>query len=427
MSVASGTIVNLATRVAGVVLGLGLTLVTARLGTGEQGAFALFTTVESALLMLGSGFGIAIARRISHHRERPNGLVGATILASVMLGTMCAIVLVWLSSNGRSSFHYLWVLACSAPLMFLTPNLAGLWLGAGRMTAMARITLATPVLSLLGVGVCLIVQAQISLMSVLGSWAAARVVVSLATLAAAWRGGWIARPDLIALRGELGFVAVIGFTNLLGLLNYRVDLFLVDHFLGLSATGVYSVAVLVAELLWLVSSSVTQAAYARIGAPDGVDAGRMTVRVVHASLLALALLCLPLWLAAALFLPVMLGADYAAAVPLLGMLFPGVLAYGAASSLSAYFTNHAGRPLIPAALAGLSLLINVLSSLLLIPRMGTMGAALATSVSYVLSVCMSGWIFSRLSATPARRLLLPDWRSLLDDLGRLRTRLVRHA
>lgn len=427
MSVARGALVNLATRVASVALGLALMFVTARLGTLEQGAFALFTAVESALLMLGSGLGVAIARRISHHRERPTALVGATLLASMLLGTACAVGLAWVSSSGSSTFQYLWVLACSAPLMFVTPNLVGLWLGTGRMTAMARITLATPAFTLLGVGVCLMVQEKIGLGAVLGSWVSARLLVSVATMIAAARGGWIARPDLRALRAELGFVAVIGFTNLLGLLNYRIDLFLVEHFLGLSVAGVYSVAVLVAELLWIVSSAVTQAAYARIGIPDAADAGRTTVRVVHASLLALALLCLPLWLAAALILPPVLGAEYATAVPVLGVLLPGMLAYGAASALSAYFTNYAGRPWIPAALAGLSLILNVPLSLLWIPRMGMFGAALATSVSYVLSIGASAWVFSRLSATSARSLWVPDWRLLRDDLTQLRARFMGHA
>jgi len=427
MSVARGTVINLATRVAGISLGLGLTLITARMGTSEQGSFALFTTVESSLLMLGSGFGIAVARRISHHRERPTGLVGATVLASVTIGTLCAALLAWVSRSGPHNYQYLWVLALSAPLMFVTPNLTGLWLGTGRMSAMACITLATPILALLGVGICAAVRGQIDLMSVMGSWVVARVLVSLATMLAAVRGAWVTRPDLNALRRELGFVAVIGFTNVVGLLNYRADLFLVEHFLGLSTTGVYSVAVLVAESLWLVSSAVTQAAYSRIGTSDGIDAGRVTIRVVHASVLALALLCLPLWLAAAFLLPVVLGADYAAAVPVLGTLLPGVLAYGAASALSAYFTNHAGRPLIAAALAGLSLLVNVLLSVVLIPRLGMMGGALATSVSYILSIGVSGLIFSRLSVTPARTLLLPDWRPILHDLSRLRIRPANHA
>ena len=54
------------------------------------------------------------------------------------------------------------------------------------------------------------------------------------------------RDDRIT--GVAGVVA-----NVVSLLNYRASLFLVEHFQGLSTVGTYSVAVTVAELLWLLS------------------------------------------------------------------------------------------------------------------------------------------------------------------------------
>ena len=138
-------------------------------------------------------------------------------------------------------------------------------------------------------GLALLLNGRVGLAHVLWSWVVARLLVAAVTALVAWRQGWIARPAFSALGGEMRFVAVIGMTNVIGLLNYKVDLFLVEHFLGRASTGVYSVGVMVAELLWLVSSSVSAAAYARIGTPDGADASRVTLRAVHASFLALAL------------------------------------------------------------------------------------------------------------------------------------------
>jgi len=73
-SVAKGTLTNLGTRLLGVAAVLAITTLTARLGTEVQGAFALFTGVEGLLLALFSGFGIALARRVSHHGESPRAL-----------------------------------------------------------------------------------------------------------------------------------------------------------------------------------------------------------------------------------------------------------------------------------------------------------------------------------------------------------------
>lgn len=420
-SVARGSVVNLVTRLLAVALGLAIALYTARLGPTQQGAFALFTAVESLLLALMSGFGVAVARRISHHGERPAGLVGASVVACIAAGLVSAGVLVLVSSFAGDAYRSLWLLALAAPVMFVTPNLSGLWLGSGRMVALARLTLGAPVLTLVGIAAAHLMGAMAAVGVVLAAWVAARIGVAGAALIAAARGGWIGRPNGTALRNEQRFVLVIGATNLVGLLNYKVDIFLVEHFLGLAPTGVYSIAVMVAELLWLVSSSVTTAAYARIGARDARESARITVRAVHASVLLLCALSPPLWALAALVVPRLLGTGYATSVLALAVLLPGVAVYGAASALSAWFTNHAGRPLVPAALATASLAINVAVSLLAIPRLGIVGGALATTVSYVATVALAGWLFMRASGTPAAVLLRPDWRALGADIARLRT------
>lgn len=419
-NIVRGSLINIATRIAVVAMGLGITLVTARLGTQQQGTFALFTAVESILLMLFSGFGIALARRVSHHRERPGGLAGAIVIFCVAAGSLASCVLLGISVYGPPGYSVLWILAFAAPLLLIAPNLSGIWLGLGRMGALARISLAAPMLTLLGVGLAFVLGMGPSLATVLWSWVLAKMVVGAGALVAARRSHWLGKPDFGAMKPELSFVATIGATNLVGLMNYKIDLFLVQHFLGLSATGIYSIAVIAAELLWFVSSSVTQAAYARIGTPDNTEASRIVIRVVHGSFLALLMASPVLWATASILLPWLLGEEYRPAIAVLAVLLPGVLVYGAASALSAYFTNHAGRPLISAALASMSLAINFILSWVLIPQLGMVGGAIATSVSYLVSIMVAFWIFLRLSGTPVRTLLSPDWFALRQDLRRLR-------
>jgi O-antigen/teichoic acid export membrane protein len=180
----------------------------------------------------------------------------------------------------------------------------------------------------------------------------------------------------------------------------------------------------VAELLWFVSSSLTQAVYGRIGTPDRAQAARTTLRVVHLSLLALLAVAPLVWAAAALLLPRVLGADYAQSVPLVALLLPGVLAFGGASALSAYFTNHAGQPRVPAQVAALSLGINAALSLLLIPQFGMNGAALAASTSYALTVALLLQRFRRHAGLSWRQVLVPELALLRQD-GRALLRALR--
>ena len=413
-SVARGTLVALATRIAALVGVLLITVVTARLGTAQQGAFALFTSVEGVLLALLSGFGVALARRVSHHGEQPRALLSAMLLCGAGIGLLAAGVLWAVSQWGPPAYASLWLLALGAPLLLLAPNAVGWWLGEGRMTPIARLTLAPPWLALAALGVLWSLQFT-GLWSVLAAWVGAKVLVGLVLVWVLWRSRRLAAPGWAALRDELPFVTTIGVTNLISLLNYRVGLFVVERVMGLSATGVYSIAVVAAELLWFVSSSLTQAAYSRIGTPDRATAAATTVRVVQLSVAALLLAAPLLWLAARALVPWLLGPAYTPSVALLAVLLPGVLLFGGASALSAYFTNHAGAPEVPARVAATSLVLNGALSLAWVPVWGMAGAALAASVSYAACVGLLAWRFVRHAGLPLSAVLLPGphlWRDV---------------
>ncbi len=406
-SVARGTLINLGTRTTGVAAVLLITALTARLGTETQGMFALFTSIEGVLLALFSGFGVALARRISHHGEQPRAMLSATVLACIALGAVAGFGLWVFAALGPAAYAPLWLLALAAPLLLVAPNAAGVWLGEGRMAPMARLTLVPPLLTVLTLSVFLLGAHTTALPQVLGAWVGAKVLVGMAVLWVLWRGGRFAAPAFRALRAELPFIATIGATNLVGLMNYRVGLFVVERLLGLSATGVYSIAVVVAELLWFVSSSLTQAAYGRLGHPDRQRAAATTVRVVQLSVAALLLVAPLLWAAAAMVIPRVLGPAYAPSVALVGMLLPGVLLFGGASALSAYFTNHAGQPQVPAQVAAFSLVLNAALALALVQPLGIAGAALAASLSYAGTVFVLAWRFARHAGLPLANVLLP--------------------
>lgn len=422
---AQGAWVNVVTRSAAVALGLLITLVAARLGTEAVGVFALFTAVESAVLALASGGGIALARRISHFGLAPGGALSGLALAVPGLGALVAIG-VWGASHwGGAAYQGLWILAVALPVLLLTPNVSGLWLGQGRMGPLGWLTLGTPALTLLIWGLSTTLGAPATVTTLLWVWVGARCVVALGASAVALRQtGWSA-PEGRWLRTQTSPMLVLGLTNLVSLLNYKVDVFLVERWMGLAATGVYAVAVMMAELLWFVSSSLSQAAFARIGTPDRAQAAALTLRVMHFSITALLLTAPILYLTAVWLLPWGLGPAYAEVRPLLAVLLPAVLAYAPASVLSAYFTNHAGRPGIPAFMASGSLLVNVLVCSWAIPSFGTLGAALATLVSYALTMACLLALFRRHAGCSWRQVLWPRPGQLRDD-GKAVLALWRH-
>jgi len=64
-------------------------------------------------------------------------------------------------------------------------------------------------------------------------------------------------------------------------------------------------------------------------------------------------------------------------------LLVGVFALSLGSPMSTYFTIRLGRPEVPLVLASASALLCIVGSLVMIPRLGLAGAALASTVAYI--------------------------------------------
>lgn len=400
---AQGAAVNLAARVAAMALALAVLVVVARMGPAVQGAFALFVAVESVLLTLGSGFGIALARRVSHHGDDPAAPLRVALRAATLAGAVAAAVLAVVAlAVPRTPYRELWLLALAAPLLLWAPTASGLWLGRGQMGRLNAPQVAQP-LAMLGALVLVAAFAGDDLLrAVLVAWLCARVLVALASAALALRQapGAAGSPAGATPGVDWRFVAAVGLTNVVTMLNYRVPLFLVEREAGLEATGVYSVAVQLAELLWLLSSALSISAYRRIGEPGRERAARTALDAARVGVLA-ALVAAPLlWGLALWAVPRVLGAGYDGVATPLALLLPGVVAYAAASAVSAYFTNQLGRPGWAGRVAALSLVLNTLGCLWAVPRYGAAGAAASTSLSYLVAIVAAWAVFLRTAGLP---------------------------
>lgn len=399
-SLLQGAAINLVGKVVLVAAGLFITFIVARQGPSVQGAFSLFAACEAVMLALFSGLGLALAREVSHHRNDPAAALSAMLGASLIVGGVGGLGAFGVSQVASAEpYRHLWLLAAGAPFLLLLPTASSLWMGQGRMLELNVAQGAAPLAVLTVLGLWLLVRPSLGSMSavtaVLLAWVVGKSVVGLGTAAFAFHDAGRVAPHTKVLRREARFIAVIGLTNVISLLNYRASLFIIGHFCGLAQAGVYSVAVQVGELLWLLSSAVTVSAYHRIGTPDKRYAAAMTVRAVRINVLA-TLAAAPVLLALAWWaLPPILGPAYAQARVPLACLLPGIAAYAAASSLSAFYTNHLGRPHLSAAVAGLSLCMNVAGSWWAVPRYGAVAAAVVTSAAYGVAIIAAMALFLR--------------------------------
>jgi O-antigen/teichoic acid export membrane protein len=407
-SLAKGAALNLVGRVCTVLAGLLLMTLVARLGPSSQGIFALFVACEAGLLALFSGFGLWLARA---HSQAPNAswaeLHSTVVITALLVGALAGLAL-WSVAllHPQAPYDRLVLLAWAAPFLLIVPTVSGVWLGRGQLLPLNGFLLASPVVVLLGVTVCGVWWPPLDVSRVLLAWVAGKSAVGLVALWWSYRSqGW-RWPRWELMSPAWRFAAVIGLTNVISLLNYRVNLFLVERLDGLAAAGIYSVAVTVAELLWLVSSAVTTAVYGRIGATDPTAAASSTLQAVRWGALGV-LLASPFLLGVSWWaFPAVLGEAYRPAWWYLLLLLPGTLAYSSASGISAYFTNQRGQPWLAGGIALTSMLLNLMLSWWWIPLWGAAGAAMATSVSYGVAIVFGLGLFLQLTRLPVRALWL---------------------
>ncbi len=190
------------------------------------------------------------------------------------------------------------------------------------------------------------------------------------------------------------------FSNIIVFANYRLGYYVVAYLLGTSALGVLSVGVAVAEGLWLIARSTSLIQYvALVREPTGNQGGPAaeTRRLGLAALGLTAVGAAALAAVPANWLAWVFGPGFGAARPVLWALAPGIVANAGVNLISTYFASQA-RYGISSRAAGLGLAVVVPLTLMLVPRLGIVGAALSMSASYLASAGYLFWQLRQVSA-----------------------------
>jgi O-antigen/teichoic acid export membrane protein len=395
---------------------LAITVLTARwLGPEGRGVYTLVVLYGSVGVTVLGGVGAALAYEISNLGRPPRAAVANALALALGIGLLALLATLGVYVVvGDSRLWWLVVVGLAQPPLLCAAALTWALLGADDHANYNRAIIAPSALTLLFL-VLLLGPLQIagggagSVRAALAGWLLAQVATVVWLL---WLGRrrWLQpRVDAItpaAAGGMLTFGAQTGLADLISFLNYRVDLLALQFFRGASEVGVYSVAVQTAEGLWFISSAVGVVIYARVGMLPRAEAADLTARSMRNAVFVIFVLGVALALLAGVAMPLLFGDRYDAAVGAFRLLLPGVIIFGLGRIFSTFFTNALGRPRVPLLIAATSLAVSLPLCVVLIPRLGMNGAALATSVSYTVAMVLAIVLFSRETRIPIRQALL---------------------
>lgn len=179
------------------------------------------------------------------------------------------------------------------------------------------------------------------------------------------------------------------------MLSFRLSFYVLDHYHGEAAVGVYSNGISLAESIWLISKSISMVQYARIANADNrTESARLTVRLIKFSFVASLVILVPLMLLPSSFYVFIFGDGFSDTRMVIWTLAVGVLVYNF-SILTGHYFSGTGRYQVNAIASSLGLAASVILYFALIPRFSLTGAGWATSLSYLITTSILMILFNR--------------------------------
>jgi O-antigen/teichoic acid export membrane protein len=395
------------------------------LGAEGLGALAVVNVAVATVVQL-STIGLPSANTYFIAQDARRYLAPAAInslLFAMVGGCMLSLCLTLLSFKQPELFGYISpkliaVAAISIPFQLLTLLGLNIFLAVGRIDRFNRLDVAGQSLVLVNALLALVVLGA-GLPTLISLNTAATIIVSLvvvwliARLIAARKLKAARRPDYNLFRRMIGYGVKFHVATLAGLLIFRVDLLVVNHFRGTAQAGVYSVASQVAMMLMVLPGVIATLLFPRVTAEQATRAD-LTCRVTRHTTFIMSLICL-LSVPLSFVLPLLYGAAFNDVTIQLLILLPGVFLIGIESVLVQYFSATglpAGIPLFWL----ITLAVNIILTFALVPLYGARGAALASTISYALIFALVIFYFRAKSGTPISNILLlhaSEWRALL--------------
>lgn len=385
-------------------------LIARTLGPVGKGQLSVVQQVLNILsVVLNMGITTANTYFIGKDRHGVGEVLGNSFLASIALGLLGA-PLMWLFTTGPFAVVEGIPLAATAiaiallPLALVNQFVQGINVGVGEMKAISRTQMT---------------GTAASIAVILIAWALGRLTVPVAMLATTVNVGVTfllntarlfkrytkrIRVHLTSMREAASYSFKAYANHVATYLNYRADIIIVGYLAGAETVGIYSIAVMAAEVMWYVPKALAQALLSK-----SVQAGEQSADMLamRSSRVTAALMLVVCVVAAVLVNPLIrlfYGADFLPAVVPFFVLLPGVWLNGISQVL---FANLTSKGLLYPWIAVATAAANVVLNLMLVPRFGAVGAGLSSSLSYGTGAIAIMAMFARhTGARPADWLLV---------------------
>lgn len=192
---------------------------------------------------------------------------------------------------------------------------------------------------------------------------------------------------------------VFAFSFLIIQLNFRIDIVFLQLMTDKREVGLYSLGVAVAELLWQIPLAIGIVVMTRsANTKDNQQMNESTARLLRLSIVAGVVLSVFIFLLVPYIIPLVFGQKYLPSVSIIQTILPGIIMVIIFRILSGQLSGM-GRPEVAFKAFIPALALNVIFNLILIPKMGGLGAAISSNISYVAGTVLYLIFYTRITGT----------------------------
>lgn len=362
------------------------------LGPEGKGIHSLILLIPGVIMVFGS-FGMESANVyfVGTKKYPLRDVVSNSIILSVLLGVLL-VLLFWGASqtdwfykfiqDNKIPISYLWAVVFTIPLYFISAFLRNALRGYGHLGDYNTIRIIEG-LSLFLFGVIFLIILKRGLWGAIASSVLSIIFAAISSIFLTKKLVRIFPLNLntALLKGSSSYGSKVYLANGLSFLNYRLDMFLITIFLTPVAVGFYSVAVNMAEKLLIIPGAFATVLLPKISSSGQNEANHLTSRVLRHTTLIMLVICLAMLFLITFMVRLFFGASFLPSVLPFIILLPGILAFSIGGVLAADLSGR-GKPQYAIWSSMTALIANIVLNIILIPKMGIVGAALASSISY---------------------------------------------
>ncbi len=405
---------SLAATVAQFVLRMARNVILTRLlGPAGRGIYGLLNTLPGFVVSFGNlGFGLGCYYLVAKRKRDLREILGNSLLYLIVLSPILVIagyIALQVSPSIRQEFlgaHNLtFVLLVSIPLL-LAFNTVNDLLSALKEIHFANVLKVTFAIFPLVVLLLVWWLTGNALMAAIWAWLGTNVGMTLLGLFRIYRrAGGTPRVSYPALREAFSFGLRGNVSTWSNAVVRRIDVLFVAHYAGMEAVGFYAASVSIAEIILALPDAVAGPFLPLRLEMDEKEGHHFSPFVLKYILAIMTLVCIVTAITGKWLILTLYGAAFLPALLPLQCLLPGIVGLSLYHFVKADL-YHMDRPGLISWVSVFVMFCNLGLNVLLIPRYGAVGAAISSSVCYLLSTAILIFFVLRHSKVPLAQALI---------------------